>query len=86
MARSLKKGVMVDHHLLVKVLRAQESRDRRPIKTWSRRSMVTPDFVGLTIAVHNGRQHVPVFITENMVGAPIGRVFIDTAFQRPYER
>ena len=72
---------MVDHHLLVKVLRAQESRDRRPIKTWSRRSMVTPDFVGLTIAVHNGRQHVPVFITENMVGHRLGEFSLTRLFK-----
>ena len=81
MARSLKKGVMVDHHLLVKVLRAQESRDRRPIKTWSRRSMITPDFVGLTIGVHNGRQHVPVFITENMVGHRLGEFSLTRLFK-----
>lgn len=72
MARSLKKGVMVDHHLAEKVARAQTTRDRRPIKTWSRRSMITPDFVGLTISVHNGRQHVPVFVSENMVGHRLG--------------
>lgn len=72
MARSLKKGIMVDHHLAAKVEKAQRDRDRRPIKTWSRRSMITPDFVGLTIAVHNGRQHVPVFISENMVGHRLG--------------
>ena len=72
MARSLKKGVMVDHHLMAKVWRAQESRDKRPIKTWSRRSMVTPDFVGMTFNVHNGRQHVPVYVTENMVGHRLG--------------
>ncbi|MDM5147303.1 30S ribosomal protein S19 [Candidatus Persebacteraceae bacterium Df01] len=72
MTRSIKKGVMVDHHLARKVSKAQETRDRRPIKTWSRRSMITPDFVGLTIGVHNGRQHVPVFVTENMVGQRLG--------------
>ncbi len=72
MTRSLKKGVMIDHHLAVKVSRAQESRDRRPIKTWSRRSMITPDFVGLTISVHNGRAHIPVFVSENMVGHRLG--------------
>ena len=63
---------MVDSHLLDKVLAAQKSRDRRPIKTWSRRSMITPDFVNLTIAVHNGRAHVPVLISENMVGHRLG--------------
>ena len=72
MSRSLKKGVMVEHHLQRKVEKANSNKDRRPIKTWSRRSMITPDFVGLTIAVHNGRQHVPVFVTENMVGYRLG--------------
>lgn len=72
MARSLKKGVMVEAHLMNKVLKAQESRDKRPIKTWSRRSMITPEFVGLTISVHNGKQHVPVFVSENMVGHRLG--------------
>lgn len=72
MTRSLKKGALVDHHLMRKVEEAQKTRDRRPIKTWSRRSMITPDFVGLTISVHNGRQHVPVYITENMVGHRLG--------------
>ena len=72
MARSTRKGVMVDSHLLNKVLAAQKSRDRRPIKTWSRRSMITPDFVNLTIAVHNGRTHVQVLINENMVGHRLG--------------
>lgn len=72
MARSIKKGIMVDHHLMAKVLKSQETRDKRPIKTWSRRSMITPDFVGLTISVHNGRAHIPVFITENMVGHRLG--------------
>jgi len=72
MARSLKKGVMVDHHLLKKAAVAQENRDRKPIRTWSRRSMITPDFVGLTFGVHNGRAHVPVFISENMVGHRLG--------------
>lgn len=72
MARSLKKGFMVDHHLMAKVLRAQEKRDKKPIKTWSRRSMITPDFVGLTFLVHNGRQHISVFVSENMVGHRLG--------------
>jgi small subunit ribosomal protein S19 len=72
MARSLKKGAMVDHHLMAKVEQAQRTRDKRPIRTWSRRSMITPDFVGLTISVHNGRQHVPIYITENMVGHRLG--------------
>jgi len=70
--RSIKKGPFVDHHLRAKVEAARASNDKRPIKTWSRRSMVTPDMVGLTIAVHNGRQHMPIFITENMVGHKLG--------------
>ena len=72
MARSIKKGPFVDHHLAKKVEQARESNDKRPIKTWSRRSMVLPDMVGLTIAVHNGRQHMPVYVTENMVGHKLG--------------
>ena len=72
MPRSLKKGPFVDLHLAKKVLVAAAKNDRRPIKTWSRRSMVTPEMVGLTIAVHNGRNHVPVLITENMVGHKLG--------------
>ena len=72
MARSIKKGPFVDHHLVKKVESAQKTNDKRPIKTWSRRSTILPDFVGLTIAVHNGKQHVPVYITENMVGHKLG--------------
>ena len=72
MPRSLKKGPFVDLHLLKKVETASAKSDRKPIKTWSRRSMVIPDMVGLTIAVHNGRQHIPVLITENMVGHKLG--------------
>ncbi|GIX22367.1 MAG: 30S ribosomal protein S19 [Gammaproteobacteria bacterium] len=72
MPRSLKKGPFVDHHLLAKVTKAVQANDRRPIKTWSRRSMIVPEMVGLTIAVHNGRQHVPVLISENMVGHKLG--------------
>lgn len=72
MPRSLKKGPFVDHHLLKKVDVAAEKNDRRPIKTWSRRSMILPEMVGLTIAVHNGRQHVPVSINEEMVGHKLG--------------
>jgi small subunit ribosomal protein S19 len=72
MSRSLKKGPFVDHHLAKKVTEMSGSRVKKPIKTWSRRSMVTPDFVGLTIQVHNGKQHMPVFITENMVGHKLG--------------
>ncbi|MDP1520165.1 30S ribosomal protein S19 [Porticoccus litoralis] len=72
MPRSLKKGPFIDLHLIKKVDEALEKNDRRPIKTWSRRSMVSPDMVGLTIAVHNGRQHVPVLVNEEMVGHKLG--------------
>jgi small subunit ribosomal protein S19 len=72
MPRSVKKGPFVDHHLVKKIETAQKSNDKRPIKTWSRRSTILPDFVGLTIAVHNGKQHVPVYVTENMVGHKLG--------------
>ena len=72
MPRSLKKGPFVDLHLLKKVEAAAEANDRRPIKTWSRRSMILPTMVGLTIAVHNGKQHVPVLINEDMVGHKLG--------------
>lgn len=72
MPRSLKKGPFIDLHLLKKVEEAAESGSKRPIKTWSRRSMIIPTMVGLTLAVHNGRQHVPVFVTEDMVGHKLG--------------
>ncbi|AQQ68766.1 MULTISPECIES: 30S ribosomal protein S19 [Microbulbifer] len=72
MPRSLKKGPFIDLHLIKKVEAAIEKNDRRPIKTWSRRSMVMPEMVGLTIAVHNGRQHVPVLVNEEMVGHKLG--------------
>ena len=72
MPRSLKKGPFVDHHLVKKIDEARAQNSKRPIKTWSRRSMILPDMVGLTIAVHNGRQHVPVLISENMVGHKLG--------------
>jgi small subunit ribosomal protein S19 len=72
MARSLKKGPFVDEHLLVKVEKANSSGDKRVIRTWSRRSTVIPEMVGLTIAVHDGRKHVPVFINESMVGHKLG--------------
>jgi len=70
--RSLKKGPFIDLHLMQKVEVAAENNDRRPIKTWSRRSMIVPQMLGLTIAVHNGRQHVPIFISEEMVGHKLG--------------
>ena len=72
MPRSLKKGPFVDHHLIKKVDEARAANSKRPIKTWSRRSMILLDMVGLTIAVHNGRQHVPVLVSENMVGHKLG--------------
>lgn len=72
MPRSVKKGPFVDHHLVKKVIEAQESGNKRPIKTWSRRSMILPDMIGLTIAVHNGKEHIPVYILENMVGHKLG--------------
>lgn len=72
MTRSLKKGPFVDHHLLAKVEKAVATKDKKPVKTWSRRSMVLPEFIGLTIAVHNGKQHVPVYVTDQMVGHKLG--------------
>ena len=72
MARSLKKGPFVDHHLMAKVEKAVSTKDKKPVKTWSRRSMILPHMVGLTIAVHNGRQHVPVLVNEDMVGHKLG--------------
>ena len=81
MARSLKKGPFVDLHLLKKVEVAAAKSDRKPIKTWSRRSMIIPDMVGLTIAVHNGRQHVPVYVSENMVGHKLGEFALTRTFK-----
>jgi len=72
MPRSIKKGPFIDLHLLKKVQTAQAENNKRPIKTWSRRSMIIPDMIGLTIAVHNGRQHVPVLVSENMIGHKLG--------------
>ncbi len=81
MPRSIRKGPFIDHHLAKKVEVARANNDRKPIKTWSRRSMVSPDMVGLTIAVHNGRQHVPVLVSENMVGHKLGE-FVLTRLYR----
>ncbi|MHB8352980.1 MAG: 30S ribosomal protein S19 [Burkholderiales bacterium] len=81
MARSIKKGPFVDGHLMKKVETAVSSKDKRPIKTWSRRSTVLPDFVGLTIAVHNGKQHIPVYVTENMVGHKLGEFSLTRTFK-----
>ncbi len=72
MARSVKKGPFIDHHVVKKVVNANKSGDRKVIKTWSRRSTITPDFVGLTFAVHNGKKFVPVYVTENMIGHKLG--------------
>jgi len=72
MARSLKKGPFIDAHLLKKVVTAKESGDKKPIKTWSRRSTILPDMIGLTFSVHNGRNFVPVYVTENHVGYKLG--------------
>ena len=72
MARSIKKGPLIDHHLAKKVADSIETNNKRPIKTWSRRSMILPDMVGLTIAVHNGRQHVPILINDQMIGHKLG--------------
>ena len=81
MPRSLKKGPFVDLHLMKKVEIAAEKNDRRPIKTWSRRSMIVPTMVGLTIAVHNGRQHVPILINEEMVGHKLGEFAVTRTYK-----
>ena len=81
MPSSLKKGPFIDLHLMKKVETALEGNDRRPIKTWSRRSMISPDMVVLTIAVHNGRQHVPVLINEDMVGHKLGEFAVTRTFK-----
>jgi small subunit ribosomal protein S19 len=81
MSRSIKKGPFVDHHLMAKVEKARSGNDKRPIKTWSRRSTIVPDFVGLTVAVHNGKQHIPVYITENMVGHKLGEFALTRIFK-----
>jgi len=79
--RSIKKGPFIDGHLMKKVLKAVETNDRKPVKTWSRRSMIMPEMIGLTIAVHNGRQHVPVLINENMVGHKLGEMVPTRTFR-----
>jgi small subunit ribosomal protein S19 len=81
MARSVKKGPFIDHHLAAKVEKAVTNNEKRPIKTWSRRSTITPDFVGLTIAVHNGKQHIPVYVSENMVGHKLGEFALTRTFK-----
>ena len=81
MPRSVRKGPFIDSHLAKKVAAAAAKNDRRPIKTWSRRSMVLPDMVGLTIAIHNGRQHVPVLVSENMVGHKLGEFAVTRTYK-----
>ncbi len=81
MSRSLKKGPFVDGHLMKKVEAAVAGKDKKPIRTWSRRSTIVPDFIGLTIAVHNGKQHVPVYITEQMVGHKLGEFAMTRTFK-----
>lgn len=81
MSRSLKKGPFVDHHLQMKVEKAAQEGTKRPIKTWSRRSMIIPEMVGLTIAIHNGRDHVPVYISENMVGHKLGEFALTRTYR-----
>jgi small subunit ribosomal protein S19 len=81
MGRSVKKGPFVDAHLIKKIGAVRATSDKRPIKTWSRRSTVLPDFVGLTIAVHNGKQHIPVYVTENMVGHKLGEFSLTRTFR-----
>lgn len=81
MPRSIRKGPYIDHHLAKKVTDAAAQNSKRPIKTWSRRSMVSPEMVGLTIAVHNGRQHVPILINENMIGHKLGEFALTRTFR-----
>ena len=81
MTRSLKKGPFCDAHLVKKVEAAQAAKDKKPIKTWSRRSTIMPDFIGLTIAVHNGKLHVPVYVSENMVGHKLGEFALTRTFK-----
>ena len=81
MPRSLKKGPFIDIHLMKKVQTAVDNNDKRPIKTWSRRSMISPEMIGLTIAVHNGRQHVPVFVSEDMVGHKLGEFALTRTYK-----
>ena len=81
MARSIRKGPFIDHHLLNKVEVAVASKSKKPIKTWSRRSTIVPEMIDLTIAVHNGREHVPVYITDNMVGHKLGEFAMTRTFK-----
>jgi len=79
--RSIKKGPFIDQHLIKKVEKAVAENNRKPIKTWSRRSMILPDMVGLTIAIHNGKQHVPILINENMIGHKLGEMVPTRTFR-----
>lgn len=81
MPRSIKKGPFIDHHLLQKVEVAKKEGSKKPIKTWSRRSMITPDMIGLTLSVHNGKAHVPVYVTENMIGHKLGEFSMTRLFR-----
>jgi len=81
MSRSLKKGPFVEHHLVAKVEKAVAIKDKKPIKTWSRRSTILPEFIGLTIAVHNGKNHIPVLVNENMVGHKLGEFALTRTFK-----
>lgn len=81
MARSIKKGPFIDHHLMKKVEVSVATNSKRPIKTWSRRSMIIPDMVGLTIAVHNGKDHVPIYVSENMVGHKLGEFALTRTYR-----
>ena len=81
MARSIRKGPFIDHHLLNKVEVAVASKSKKPIKTWSRRSTIIPEMIGLTIAIHNGKDHVPVYITDNMVGHKLGEFAMTRTFK-----
>ena len=82
MGRSIKKGPFIDHHLLDKIQKAKDSKSKAPIKTWSRRSMITPDFVGHTFLIHNGKTFHSVFITENMVGHKLGEFSPTRVFKK----
>jgi len=82
MGRSIKKGPFVDHHVVSKIEKAKATKSKSPIKTWSRRSMITPDFVGLTFNVHNGKVFTPVFVTENMVGHRLGEFALTRTFKK----
>ena len=81
MTRSVKKGPFIDAHLLKKVEAAVQTKDKKPIKTWSRRSTILPEFIGLTIAVHNGKQHVPVYVSDQMVGHKLGEFALTRTFK-----